>query len=55
MSETNAYLSFIDQTIHYFTRSHDSIPIAPVETAAAWRGDELDSLDELAYRLTSEE
>ena len=46
-----AYLSFIEQTMHYFDRPHQSVCIEPVACPAAWRGAELPPLEELAYRL----
>jgi len=36
-----AYRSFRDQTLHYFTRPHDRVPNAPVESRADWRGPDL--------------
>ena len=50
-----AYLSFIDQTLHYFDRPHESPPNDPVASPAAWRGDAMPSLDDLAYRLSLDE
>ncbi len=47
------YLGFIDQTLHYFDRPHEAIASAPVECEAAWRGDSLPPLDELAYHLSA--
>jgi Taurine catabolism dioxygenase TauD, TfdA family len=55
MSNQNAYLSFVDQTIHYFTRPHESIPERPLVTPAAWRGGDLPPLEELAHNLSSDE
>lgn len=49
------YLSFIDQTLHYFDRPHTSLPDAPLQVPAAWRGAELPPLEDLAYRLNSAE
>jgi hypothetical protein len=54
MTET-AYLSFIDQTLHYFTRPHEHPIDSPVRSAAAWKGSELPPLDEMAYRLSEAE
>ncbi len=52
---TPQYLSFIDQTLHYFDRPHEHLPDAPLELASAWRGDQLPPLEELAYRLSDSE
>lgn len=54
MSDT-AYLSFIDQTLHYFNRPHEHAIETPVQCAAAWKGSELPSLEEMAYRLSAAE
>ncbi len=45
------YLSFIDQTLHYFDRPHEQLPSASLDLPAAWRGDQLAGLEDLAYRL----
>ena len=54
MSET-AYLSFIEQTLHYFSRPHEGAIQHPVQCSAAWKGSEIPPLEELAYRLPEEE
>lgn len=50
-----AYLSFIEQTLHYFDRPHEAPASTPILSPAAWRGDELPPLDELAHHLTGQE
>jgi Taurine catabolism dioxygenase TauD, TfdA family len=50
-----AYLSFIDQTMHYFHRPHEKAIVRAVDCPAAWRGSELPPLEELAYQLSGEE
>jgi len=37
----NAYRSFRDQTLHYFTRPHEGVPEGAVASPADWRGPEL--------------
>ncbi len=49
------YLSFIDQTLHYFNRPHEDIVGQPVASAAAWRGDQLPPLEDMAYHLGENE
>ncbi len=44
-------LSFIEQTLHYFDRPHRAAPEHTIQHPAAWRGNELPPLDEMAYRL----
>lgn len=55
MSEQQHYLSFIEQTLHYFDRPHERELEAPLDSPAAWRGDALPALEELAYHLSPEE
>jgi hypothetical protein len=50
-----AYLTFIDQTLHYFARPHEHPIDAPVSCAAAWKGSELPPLEEMSYRLSEAE
>lgn len=50
-----AYLSFIDQTLHYFGRPHEQAATKPVESTAAWRGDAMPALEDMAYSLAAEE
>ena len=52
---SDQYLGFIEQTLHYFDRPHQAIVTEPVECEAAWRGDALPSLAELAYHLSPRE
>ncbi|MDX1734640.1 MAG: TauD/TfdA family dioxygenase, partial [Halioglobus sp.] len=49
------YYSFVEQTLHYFDRPREGMPGGPVDTPAAWRGDELPPLDALAHHLSSAE
>lgn len=49
------YLSFIEQTLHYFDRPHQQAVGAPVDCAAAWQGRDMPALDAMAYHLSSEE
>jgi hypothetical protein len=51
----NAYFSFIEQTLHYFDRPHDQALITPVDCAAAWRGDDMPSLEDLAFQLSTQQ
>lgn len=51
----NHYFRFIEQTLHYFDRPHEQVPTAPVLCEAAWRGDELPPLAELACTLDEAE
>ncbi len=53
--EDKAYFSFVEQVLHYFDRPHTAPTAAPVHCDAAWRGDEMAALDELAYVLSAEE
>jgi hypothetical protein len=50
-----AYLSFIEQTMHYFHRPHEKAMVHEIDCAAAWRGNELPSLEEMAYLLSGHE
>jgi len=50
-----AYLSFIEQTLHYFDRPHEAPASAPIPSPAAWRGDELPPLDDMAHHLSGQE
>ena len=47
------YLSFVEQTLHYFGRTHERPLSHSLECAAAWRGDQMPPLDELAFHLSS--
>jgi hypothetical protein len=51
----SSYLSFIDQAMHYFDRPHELAVTRPVLSAAAWRGDELPPLADMAYHLSAAE
>jgi hypothetical protein len=50
-----AYLGFIEQTLHYFGRPHVEPRLQSVRSPAAWRGDQLPPLNEMAYFLSIEE
>lgn len=49
------YLSFIEQTLHYFNRPHQQLVTSPIDCPAAWQGREMPPLDAMAYHLKSEE
>lgn len=40
-SSPAAHRSFREQAIHYFTRSHTKPPNAPIDTPAAWHGEDM--------------
>lgn len=48
---SSSYLSFIEQTLHYFDRPHEGTATQPIPDASAWRASELPPLDQLAYHL----
>ena len=43
------------QTLHYFTRAHEHVPSAPIESAAAWRGSEMRKRGDWSVQLTPSE
>ena len=49
------YLTFIEQTLHYFDRPHEALLSTPLETPSAWRGKDLPALESMAYRLSTDE
>ena len=49
------YLSFIEQTLHYFDRPHERVIDTPVVCEAAWHGEQLPALEALAYHLSAAE
>lgn len=49
------YLSFMEQTLHYFDRTHHKAATHSIPGPAAWRASELPPLDELAYQLAPAE
>lgn len=53
--EEKAYLSFIEQTLHYFGRPHEEPAQAPIDSPAAWRGQDMPPLEALAYVLSPEQ
>jgi len=52
---TQHYLSFIEQTLHYFDRPHEAPLSTPLEAPSAWRGKDLPTLESMAYRLSADE
>lgn len=50
-----AYRSYMDQTLGYFDRPHVGLPDTPVESAAAWRGDDLGGPDVWSTAFTEGE
>ena len=53
--EDQAYLSFIEQTMHYFHRHHEKAVVQTIVSPAAWCGGELPPLEEMAYSLSGPE
>ena len=49
------FLSFAEQTLHYFDRPHEKGVSGVVASPAAWVGSELAPIERLAYRLTDED
>ncbi|MEM8561200.1 MAG: TauD/TfdA family dioxygenase [Pseudomonadota bacterium] len=49
------YFSFVEQALHYFTRPHEHVASEPVQVDAAWRGGQMPSLEQMAYRLSAGE
>ncbi len=49
------YLSFIEQTLHYFDRSHEKVLDKPLDVPAAWRGGQMPPLEKMAYQLSDQE
>ena len=47
-----AYLSFVEQALHYFQRDQEEVLRAPLEVAAAWRGAELREEESWRVALT---
>jgi hypothetical protein len=54
-SYVSEYLSFAEQSGHYFRRPHDGIPSHAIEGAAGWRGDDLDASEGWRTVFTSGE
>jgi hypothetical protein len=46
------YLSYAEQSAHYFRRPHEGPALAPLATPAAWRGAELSRRSDWRLRLT---
>ena len=46
------YRSFAEQSAHYFSRPHDAVPDAPIETPAAWTGDAMRHDDSWRFALS---
>lgn len=53
--QSRTFLSFIEQALHYFDRPHEHATTQPVAGAAAWRGEDMPPLEELAYCLSEQE
>ncbi|MCG8403737.1 MAG: hypothetical protein MI923_00935, partial [Phycisphaerales bacterium] len=49
------YLSFLEQTLHYFDRPHTDVLTKPLDSPAAWRGDQVRTSDEWRYVLSADE
>jgi len=47
------YLSYAEQSLHYFTRPHDGPAPGAIESAAAWRGADLAESDSWRCELTA--
>ncbi len=50
-----SYRSLRRQSLHYFARPHERVPRAPIESPAAWRGDELRARSDWAEALDAAE
>ena len=51
---TETYRTFAEQSLHYFTRPHTGVPDKPLNSAAAWRGEDLRKIPETwQYQLTA--
>ncbi len=48
---TSTYKSYGEQSLHYFTRPHESVPSVVVGGRAAWRGEDLAGDDAWRFRL----
>ena len=48
-ASTGAYNSVLQQSIHYFSRPHEGVPLQlePIKSNAAWKGSELQNRTEL--------
>lgn len=49
------YKSLRAQTLHYFARPQDGIPTSPLQTPAAWRGDDMRKHADWQYRFSPDE
>jgi hypothetical protein len=52
---SKAYLSFIEQSLHYFDRPHQHSATVSVASPAAWRGADMPTLEAIAYHLSPAE
>jgi hypothetical protein len=50
-----AYFTFVEQVLHYFDRAHDAPTAKSVSCEAAWRGDQMPALEQIAYVLSADE
>jgi hypothetical protein len=46
------YLTYAEQSLHYFTRAHEGRAPGTIESPAAWRGSDLASSESWRYELT---
>lgn len=49
------YKSLRAQTLHYFARPHEHIPTAPIDTPAAWRGEDMRKRSDWQIQLNTAE
>lgn len=54
-SANQAFFSFIEQTLHYFDRQHQAPAVGPIDSPAAWQGNSLPALEDMAYVLSEAE
>ena len=47
------YFSFVEQVLHYFDRPHENAAAEPVVSPAAWRGEDMPALEDMAYTLSA--
>ena len=53
--EHRTYLSFVEQTLHYFDRPQLHATLQPVDSPAAWHPGDMLPLEDMAYRLSAQE
>ncbi|SFF53432.1 Taurine catabolism dioxygenase TauD, TfdA family [Fontimonas thermophila] len=49
------YKSLRAQTLHYLARPHERVPTAPIDSPAAWRGEDMRQRTDWQYRLSPAE